>query len=295
MLDARHCMKTPKRLQPLVDDGLVDEVLRSLKSGKEADVFVVRCGDEIRCAKVYKEATKRNFRNNVLYQEGRNVRGSRQARAMEKGSRYGRKEAEEAWLSAEVDALYRLAAAGVTVPQPFGFFEGVLLMELVTDENGNAAPRLGDVDFSPDIARELHGVMINEIVLMLCAGLIHGDLSEYNVLIGPEGPVIIDLPQAVTAAGNNNAFSMLARDVENMSNYFGQFAPELIGTDYAEEIWELYKRGELENATELTGVVVRSDEKPDIENLMRVIEDARREEEARLRRALEAESGDADE
>lgn len=288
-------MKTPKRLQPLVDDGLVDDVLRSLKSGKEADVFVVRCGDEIRCAKVYKEATKRNFRNNAQYQEGRNVRGSRQARAMGKGTRFGRKEAEEAWLSAEVDALYRLAAAGVTVPQPFGFFEGVLLMELVTDEDGNAAPRLGDVAFDAETARELHGVMISEIVLMLCAGLIHGDLSEYNVLIGPNGPVIIDLPQAVIAAGNNNAFSMLARDVENMSNYFGQFAPELIGTDYAEEIWDLYKRGELENATELTGIVARSEEKTDIENLMRVIEDARREEEARLRRAREAETGETEE
>ena len=287
-------MKIPKRLQPLVDDGLVDEVLHALKSGKEADVFVVRCGDEIRCAKVYKEATKRNFRNNAQYQEGRNVRGSRQARAMEKGSRYGRKEAEEAWLNAEVDALYRLAAAGVTVPQPFGYFEGVLLMELVTDEDGNAAPRLGDVEFSAETAREWHGVMISEIVLMLCAGLVHGDLSEYNVLIGPEGPVIIDLPQAVFAAGNNNAFSMLARDVQNMSNYFGQFAPELIGTHYAEEIWELYKRGELEDATELTGVVTRSEEKIDIENLMRIIEDALREEEAKQRRAREAASGEFD-
>lgn len=283
-------MKTPKRLQPLVDDGLIDDVLRSLKSGKEADVFVVRCGDEIRCAKVYKEANKRNFRNNVLYQEGRNVRGSRQARAMEKGSRYGRKEAEEAWLSSEVDALYRLAAAGVSVPQPLGFFDGVLLMELVTDDDGNAAPRLGDVEFDADTARELHGVMIGEIVQMLCAGLVHGDLSQYNVLVGPEGPVIIDLPQAVNAAGNNNAFSMLARDVENMSNYFGQFAPELIGTDYAEEIWALYSQGKLEEATELTGRVVHSEEKIDIGNLMRVIDDARMEEEAMRRRALEAES-----
>jgi len=286
-------MKTPKRLQPLVDDGLIDDVLRSLKSGKEADVFVVRCGDEIRCAKVYKEANKRNFRNNVLYQEGRNVRGSRQARALEKGSRYGRKEAEEAWLSSEVDALYRLAAAGVSVPQPLGFFDGVLLMELVTDDDGNAAPRLGDVEFDADTARELHGVMIGEIVQMLCAGLVHGDLSEYNVLIGPEGPVIIDLPQAVNAAGNNNAFSMLARDVENMSNYFGQFAPELIGTDYAEEIWALYSQGKLEEATELTGRVVRSEEKIDISNLMRVIDDARMEEEAMRRRASEAESGES--
>ena len=283
-------MKIPKRLQPLVDDGLVDDVLRSLKSGKEADVFVVRCGDEIRCAKVYKEATKRSFHNNVQYQEGRNVRGSRRARAMEKGSRYGRKEAEEAWLSAEVDALYRLAAAGVSVPQPFGFYDGVLLMELVTDEDGNAAPRLGDVELSADTARELHGVMINEIVQMLCAGLVHGDLSEYNVLLGPDGPVIIDLPQAVNAAGNNNAFSMLARDVENMANYFGQFAPELIGTEFAEEIWQLYEHGELEHATELTGRVAHSDEKTDIENLLRVIEDARREEAARLRRVSGEES-----
>lgn len=285
-------MKIPKRLQPLVDDGLVDDVLRSLKSGKEADVFVVRCGDEIRCAKVYKEATKRSFHNNAQYQEGRKVRGSRRARAMEKGSRYGRKEMEEAWLSAEVDALYRLAAAGVTVPQPYGFFDGVLLMELVTDENGNAAPRLGDVELSAESAREIHGAIIIEIVQMLLAGLVHGDLSEYNVLIGPEGPVIIDLPQAVNAAGNNNAFSMLERDVENMANYLGQFAPELIGTDYAAEIWQLYERGELENATELTGRVVRDETEVDIGNLMRVIEDARREEEARVRRNSEKESDD---
>lgn len=285
-------MKIPKRLQPLVDDGLVDDVLRSLKSGKEADVFVVRCGDEIRCAKVYKEATKRSFHNNAQYQEGRKVRGSRRARAMEKGSRYGRKEMEEAWLSAEVDALYRLAAAGVTVPQPYGFFDGVLLMELVTDEDGNAAPRLGDVELSAESAREIHGAIINEIVQMLCAGLVHGDLSEYNVLIGPDGPVIIDLPQAVNAAGNNNAFGMLERDVENMANYLGQFAPELIGTDYAAEIWQLYERGELENATELTGRVVRDETEVDISNLMRVIEDARREEEARVRRSSDKESDD---
>lgn len=282
-------MKIPKRLQPLVDDGLVDDVLRSLKSGKEADVFVVRCGDEIRCAKVYKEATKRSFHNNAQYQEGRKVRGSRRARAMEKGSRYGRKEMEEAWLSSEVDALYRLAAAGVTVPAPYGFFDGVLLMELVTDEEGNAAPRLGDVELSAESAREIHGAVINEIVQMLCAGLVHGDLSEYNVLIGPGGPVIIDLPQAVNAAGNNNAFSMLQRDVENMANYLGQFAPELIGTDYAAEIWQLYERGELENATELTGRVERDETEVDIGNLMRVIEDARREEEARLRRGEDEE------
>jgi RIO kinase 1 len=287
-------MKIPKRLLPLVEDGLVDDVLRSLKSGKEADVFVVRCGDEIRCAKVYKEANKRNFRNNVLYQEGRNVRGSRKARAMEKGSRFGRKEREEAWLTAEVDALYRLAAAGVSVPRPYGFFDGVLLMELVTDEEGNAAPRLGDVAFDADTARELHSAMIGEIVQMLCAGLVHGDLSEYNVLIGPDGPVIIDLPQAVNAAGNNNAFGMLVRDVENMSNYFGQFAPELIGTDYAEEIWQLYSSGKLEQATELTGRIVRSDETIDIGNLMQVIDDARREEEAMKRRASEAEAEDGE-
>src|SRR5690606_8033293 len=233
-------MKIPKRLQPLVDDGLVDEVLFQLMSGKEAQVFVVRCGEDIRCAKVYKEAKKRSFKQAVQYQEGRTVRNSRRARAMAKGTRFGQKEQEDAWLNAEVDALYRLSAAGVRVPAPHGFVDGVLLMELVVDDDGDPAPRLDDVAFDVETARDFHGRMMREIVRMLCAGLVHGDLSEFNVLIDGQGPVIIVLPQAVNAAGNNNAQMMLIRDVIKMTSYFGQYDRVIIVTHYYEVIWELY-------------------------------------------------------
>ncbi len=238
-------MKTPKRLEPLIEDGLVDAVIRQLMSGKEAMVFVVRCGEEIRCAKVYKEANKRSFRQAVDYTENRKTKNSRQARAMAKGTRYGRKAQEEAWQNAEVDALYRLAAAGVRVPRPYNFHEGVLLMELVTDVHGDAAPRLNDVEFTAEQARTHHHTLMMEVVRMLCAGIIHGDLSEYNILVGADGPVIIDLPQAVDAAGNNHASSMLERDVGNLTAYFGRFAPELLSTGYGKEIWSLFEHGEL--------------------------------------------------
>lgn len=274
-------MKTPKSIEPLIEDGLVDEVLRSLKSGKEATVYVVSSGGQIRCAKVYKEVEKRNFRNQTQYQEGRKERNSRRARAMSKGSNYGRKEQESAWQNAEVDALYRLAAAGVRVPQPHGCFDGVLLMELVTDKDGYAAPRLNDVELTPEQAREYHGFMMMEVVRMLCAGIVHGDLSEFNVLLGADGPVIIDLPQAVNAAGNNHAFSMLERDVNNMADYFGQFAPELLDTDYAHEIWKLYETGTLHPAVTLTGKFEHSNHEADIESVLREIEDARAEAERR--------------
>jgi RIO kinase 1 len=281
-------MKTPKRIQPLVEDGLVDEVLRQLMSGKEATVYVVRCGEEIRCAKVYKDAKQRSFRQSSSYQEGRRVKNSRQARAMEKGTGYGRKMQEEAWQNAEVDALYRLAAAGVRVPQPYICFEGVLLMELVTDAAGNAAPRLDDIELTPDVALSLHATLLNEVVRMLCAGLIHGDLSEYNILVGADGPVIIDLPQAVDAAGNNNAAAMLQRDVENLSNYFGGFAPELLGTQYGKEIWALYEAGLLQPDVPLTGRV-EADKKPvDVEAVMQEVLAIREEEEARQRYRREA-------
>ncbi|MBM3110753.1 serine protein kinase RIO [Pseudomonas sp. P66] len=275
-------MKTPKRIEPLVEDGLVDEVLRPLMSGKEAAVYVVRCGKELRCAKVYKEANKRSFRQAAEYQEGRKVRNSRQARAMAKGSKYGRKEAEDAWQNAEVAALFRLANAGVRVPRPYDFLDGVLLMELVADEHGDAAPRLNDVYLEPDQAREYHAFVIRQIVLMLCTGLVHGDLSEFNVLLGPEGPVIIDLPQAVDAAGNNHAFSMLERDVGNMAAYFGRFAPELRQTRYAHEMWALYQAGELLPESELTGQFALDEHSADVDGVMREI-DAARFDDARRR------------
>lgn len=271
-------MKTPKRLEPLVEDGLVDEVLRQLMSGKEATVYVVRCGNNVRCAKVYKEANKRSFRQAVAYQEGRKVRNSRQARAMASGSKFGRKEQEEAWQSAEVAALFRLAAAGVRVPKPYDFLDGVLLMELVTGSDGNAAPRLNDVELEPDQARTYHQFLIRQIVLMLCSGLVHGDLSEFNVLLGEEGPVIIDLPQAVDAAGNNHAFSMLERDVANMAAYFGRFAPELKTTQYAKEMWALYEAGKLNPEAELTGHFEEEQTSADVDAVLREIEAVRLEE-----------------
>lgn len=274
-------MKIPKRLQPLIEDGLVDDVVRQLMSGKEATVFVVRCGEEIRCAKVYKEANKRSFRQSVDYTEGRKVRNSRQARAMEKGSRYGRQAQEEAWQSAEVDALYRLAAAGVRVPKPYNFHEGVLLMELVTGADGNAAPRLNDVVLSEETALAYHGALLMEVVRMLCAGVVHGDLSEFNVLVGSEGPVIIDLPQAVDAAGNRHAASMLERDVENLANYFGRFAPELCNTEYGKEIWALYEKGDLHTGVELTGRFEHIEKAADLGGVMREINAALAAEAAR--------------
>jgi RIO kinase 1 len=283
-------MKTPKSLEPLIEDGLVDEVLRSLKSGKEATVYVVSSNGEIRCAKVYKDAEKRSFRSQTKYQEGRSERNSRRSRAMGKGSTYGRQEQENAWQNAEVDALYRLADAGVRVPQPYGVFDGVLLMELVTDDEGYAAPRLNDVELSPEQAREYHAFMMMEVVRMLCAGVVHGDLSEFNVLLSWQGPTIIDLPQAINAAGNNHAFAMLERDVTNMSEYFGQFAPELRNTDYAHEIWDLYESSKLHPAVVLTGKFEHSTVEADIESVLREIEEARLEMERRKAARAEAEN-----
>ncbi|MBI3772852.1 MAG: serine protein kinase RIO [Gammaproteobacteria bacterium] len=276
-------MKIPARIKPLVEEGLVDTVIRQLMSGKEAMVYVVRCGEKIRCAKVYKEANKRSFRQSVNYTEGRKVRNSRRARAMEKGSRHGRKEQEEAWQSAEVDALYRLAAAGVRVPQPYNFLDGVLLMELVTDDSGDVAPRLNDVVLTAEQAREYHRTLINQVVLMLCAGIVHGDLSEYNVLVSSDGPVIIDLPQAIDAAGNNNACSMLMRDIDNLAAYFGQFAPELLTTDYGMEIWTLYESGNLHPGVELTGHFERDERPADVASVLREIEAVNQEEAERQR------------
>jgi RIO kinase 1 len=264
--------------------------MRQLMSGKEATVYVVRCGDEVRCAKVYKEANKRSFRQSVDYTEGRKVKNSRQSRAMAKGSKFGRESQEAAWQSAEVDALYRLADAGVRVPTPYNFYEGVLLMELVTDANGNAAPRLNDVEFSAEEARLHHGTLIKEVVRMLCAGIVHGDLSEFNILMSSDGPVIIDLPQAVDAAGNNHASSMLERDVANLSAYFGRFAPELLSTQYGKEIWALYAHGNLTLDSTLTGRFKENTKPVDLKSVIRVIDDVRAEEEKRKLRLAEAQN-----
>jgi len=274
-------MKTPARLQSLLDEGLIDGVQRQLMSGKEAMVFVVRCGDETRCAKVYKEATQRSFRQAVDYTENRKVKNSRQARAMAKGTRFGKQAQEAAWQSAEVDALYRLAAAGVRVPKPYNFHEGVLLMELVVDADGAAAPRLNDVAFTPEQALQHHATLIREVVRMLCAGVVHGDLSEFNILLAADGPVIIDLPQAVDAAGNNHAQRMLLRDVANLRNYFGSFAPGLRSTQYGPEIWDLFERGLLTQETPLSGRYVHKAGAVDLRQVMREIDDAREEEAAR--------------
>ena len=270
-------MKTPKDLQPLIDDGLIDEVVRPLKSGKEASVYVVRSGTDIRCAKVYKDMAQRSFQARVQYQEGRKVRGSRQARGIAKATKFGRREQETAWKNTEVDALYRLADAGVCVPQPHGYFHGVLLMALITDEDGHSAPRLGEVELTPEEARSFHRQLIADVVRMLCLGLIHGDLSEYNVLVAPAGPVMIDFPQVVSAAGNNAARSMLLRDVHNLRDCLSRFAPELKDTHFGEEMWALYQKGELLPDTLLTGAFVFDENTADLESVMLSIDDARQE------------------
>ncbi|MGL4616068.1 MAG: PA4780 family RIO1-like protein kinase [Shewanella sp.] len=281
-------MKTPKRIQPLVDEGLVDEVISQLMSGKEATVYVVRSGEDIRCAKVYKEADKRSFKQAVLYQEGRKVRNSRRARAMEKGSKFGRDQMEEAWQSAEVDALYRLAHAGVRVPTPYGCFDGVLLMELVTDADGNVAPRLNDVTLSEEKALRDHALVMTYVKRMLCAGLVHGDLSEFNVLVDSDGPVIIDLPQAVDAAANNHAKWMLARDINNMTQYYAQYAPQLRTTQYAKEMWALFEAGTLKPDTPLTGQFTEVLVDADVGSVLEEIQAAYEEAQERKLRVQEA-------
>lgn len=275
-------MKIPKRLRPLVDDGLIDDVIRRLKSGKEADVFIVRCGKEIRCAKVYKEAEKRNFKQAVHYQEGRKVRNSRNARAMSKGSKFGRQQQEKTWQQTEMEALCLLAKAGVRVPQPDICLDGVLVMELITDEEGRVAPRLSDVTLTPEQARNDHALMMNYAVRMLCAGLVHGDLSEFNVLMDNNGPVIIDLPQVVDAAANNHAKSMFERDINNMSRHYGQYAPELLSSKYAQEIWALYQEGNLTQESILSGKFIESNTRADIGSVLAEIHVASEEHQRQL-------------
>ena len=274
-------MKPPPRLQVLIDEGLIDSVSRQLMSGKEAEVYVVRRGDETLCAKVYKEATHRSFRQAVDYTENRKVKNSRAARAVAKGTRFGRQVQEAAWQSAEVDALYRLAAAGVRVPKPHNFMEGVLLMELVCGAEGDAAPRLNDSFFTAEQAQAHHAALIGEVVRMLCAGVIHGDLSEFNILLAADGPVIIDLPQAVDAAGNNHAQRMLLRDVNNLRDFFGRFHAPLLASNYGPEIWALYEKGLLRTDSALSGHFVKKHGPVDLGSVVREIDDAKAEDAAR--------------
>ena len=270
-------MKVPIGLQPLIDDGVIDEVVRSLKSGKEATVYVVRSGSDLRCAKIYRDMAQRSFQRRAQYQEGRKVRGSREGRAMSRNTRFGRREREHEWKNAEVDALYRLDAAGVRVPRPFGYFNDVLIMELITDTLGNPAPRLSEVELTPDVALEHHGFLMRQIVRMLAHGLIHGDLSEFNVLLAPQGPVIIDFPQVVNAASNNAAFALLERDVNNIRSTLGRFAPQLLQTEFALEMWSLYEQGELHPEVALTGKAVRDEAPANAGSVLQVIDDAREE------------------
>ncbi|TWI12673.1 PA4780 family RIO1-like protein kinase [Aerolutibacter ruishenii] len=285
-------MKTPPGLQALIDDGVIDEVMRPLKSGKEAAVYVVRAGDDVRCAKVYKDMAQRSFQQRVQYQEGRKVRGSREARAIGKASKYGRRQQETAWKNTEVDALYQLRDAGVRVPEPYGYYHGVLVMELVTDADGHSAPRLGEVELAPEQARGFHRFLVRHVVKMLCVGLIHGDLSEYNVLVAPDGPVIIDFPQVVSAAGNNAARAMLLRDVNNITASLGRWAPELLDTWYAEEMWALFEAGALHPDSELTGEFVADDRVADVDGVRHAINNAR--EEALIRQQGREAAAEAD-
>ena len=282
-------MRVPKQLTALISDGLVDEVLQQLMSGKEATLFSVRCGDDIRCAKVYKDASKRSFKKAVQYREGRNVRNSRRGRAMAKRSKFGKREQEEIWQHAEMDALHLLASAGVRVPHPYGCYDGVLLMELITDAGSGVAPRLNDVTMTAEQARKDHATVMSDVVRMLCAGIVHGDLSEFNVLVNESGPVIIDLPQAVNAAGNNNAQAMLARDVNNMTAYYGRFAPDLLKSKHAKEIWAHYEAGTLLPDTNLTGRFKESTKTADVKGVLNEVEFAAKENEERLRRLRERE------
>jgi RIO kinase 1 len=281
-------MKIPKQIQPLIDDGLVDEVICQLMSGKEATVYMVRSGGEIRCAKIYKDAIKRSFKKAVQYQEGRKGRNSRRNRAMERKSGYGRQQQEEAWQSAEIDALIKIARAGVRVPETYGCFDGVLLMELITDAEGEVAPRLNDVILTEEQAIEDHATLMNYVMRMLSVGIVHGDLSEFNVLLDEYGPVIIDLPQAVDAAGNNNAKAMLARDVNNITSYYAQFAPSLYHSHYAKEIWALYESSELHPDYELTGEYKETEKSVDLDRVLEEIKAAFAEEQARIERMLSA-------
>lgn len=279
-------MKIPKRLEPLLEDGLIDDVIQPLRSGKEAQIYVVDAYGDICCAKIYKEKNKRNFHNQVLYQEGRNRRNSRSARALGKHTKYGKKVEEEEWQHTEIDTLFKLHAAHVCVPVPHICMSGVLLMELVLDSDGNVAPQIGDLHFDTEEALYCHDFLLREVIRMLLAGIVHADLSEYNVVMSYNGPVIIDFPQAVDATSNNNAQYFLERDVRNLTHFFGRFAPELLQGNYGLEIWQHYCAETLSPEMELTGKPEISSDEVDIDSVMTEIDEAREEAELKRMRLL---------
>lgn len=278
-------MRVPDSLAGLLDQGIIQEIVRPLMSGKEAQVYLVTAGGQPRVAKIYKDAQQRSFKQRAEYTEGRRVRSSRDQRAMQKRTRYGRKQDEAAWKSAEVDMIYRLRYAGVRVPEPFAFVDGVLLMELVQDADGLPAPRLAEVDFDPHEAREIYQILLQEVVKMLCAGVVHGDLSEYNVLLAESGPIIIDFPQSVDAAANQSAKKLLLRDVDNLTRFLQRFDHRARRAPYGQEIWGAYERNRLTPEMVLTGTFQRSTYVTDTSSLLDEIEAAERDE-AQRRRSL---------
>ncbi|MFT3923242.1 MAG: PA4780 family RIO1-like protein kinase [Myxococcales bacterium] len=277
-------MRTPDTLFSLMDYGIIEEVLRPLMSGKEAQVYLVRSSGELRVAKVYKDAQKRTFKNRADYVEGRKVRNSRDQRAMDKGSRHGRAREEAAWRTTEVDTIYRLRDAGVRVPTPYHFVDGVLVMELVSLDGDEPAPRLGDVVLDREGAQQVFDHMLAEVVRMLAAGVVHGDLSDFNVLMGLDGPVIIDFPQAIDASSNQNARKILRRDVDNLHNFLARFTPDYRPLPYAQEMWALYERGELTPDTKLVGRYRPEERKVSTDSVLGLIGDANRDERRRRER-----------
>lgn len=271
----------PDGLAPLIDDGIIQRVLRPLMSGKEAQVYLVEARGEVCVAKVYKEAHNRSFKHRAEYTEGRRTRNSRDQRAMHKRSKHGRAQDEAAWRSTEVDMIHRLHAGGVRVPVPYIFIDGVLVMECIGDHEGNPAPRLSDLSLDPDTAHEVYHRVIQEVVRMLAVGVVHGDLSEFNVLIGSDGPVIIDFPQSVDTASNTNARRLLLRDVENFHRFLARSVPNARRLPYAEEMWDLFELNALTAETRLTGRYRAPQRRMSTESVRDLIHDADRDERKR--------------
>ena len=274
-------MRMPDSLAALVDYGIIQEVIRPLMSGKEAQVYLVISEGEVRVAKVYKEAQARTFKHRAVYTEGRKTRNTRDQRAIAKRTRHGRAQDEAAWRSTEVDMIHRLSDAGVRVPKPHQFIDGVLVMELIKDADGNPASRLGDLSLGPEWALETYDDLIGQVVRMLCAGVVHGDLSDFNVLMGAKGPALIDFPQSVDPASNQNARRLLLRDVENLHRFLKRFAPEASPAPYAQEMWELYQGNRLRPETKLRGRYSVAPGKTDTSEVLALIGDAREEERER--------------